>query len=328
MKTRPLGRTGIVVSEIGFGAWGLGATMWKGVSEEEGSGALAAALEAGVTFIDTALAYGDGHSVRIIAKVLAGRHDRHRVHVATKIPPMNMVWPASRAVPISRVFPADYVRQCTERSLRHLGRERLDVQQFHVWHDVWLQQEAWHETRREMDRLKQEGKVAHWGISVNDHAPETALLALDDLIFETAQVIYNIFDRSPETQLFPLARERDLGIIVRVPFDEGALTGAIRPDSVFPDGDWRHRYFRGNRKAEAARRADALKTLLGKEAQTLPELALRFILSSVDVTCVIPGMRRAANVFANVAVSDGRRLTPEFLAALHDHAWKKNWYGD
>jgi aryl-alcohol dehydrogenase-like predicted oxidoreductase len=178
-----------------------------------------------------------------------------------------------------------------------------------------------------MERLVGEGKVRHWGISINDHAPETAMKALADPLWETAQVIYNIFDRKPERELFALARERGLGIIVRVPFDEGSLTGAIRPDTVFPQGDWRHRYFRGDRRAEAARRADALASLLGDEARTLPELALRFILSLPEVSTVIPGMRRPEHARANAAVSDGRRLSPAFLARLRPHAWDKNWYG-
>jgi aryl-alcohol dehydrogenase-like predicted oxidoreductase len=322
MKTRRLGRTGIEVSEIGFGAWGLGATMWRGVRDEDGVAAVRGALDAGVTFIDTALAYGDGHSERLVASAAP------RVTIATKIPPKGGGWPAQPDSRIEDVFPPDYVRLCTERSLRNLRRETIDVQQFHVWHDNWLERPGWRATRQEMEKLSMEGKVRHWGISINDHAPETALRALADPIFETAQVIYNVFDRSPEKALFALARERDLGIIVRVPFDEGALTGTIRPDTTFPEGDWRHRYFRGDRPAQAAHRADALRELLGEEAKTLPELALRFILSRPEVSTVIPGMRRAEHARANAAVSDGRPLSPAMLDRLRAHAWDKNWYLD
>jgi len=204
----------------------------------------------------------------------------------------------------------------------------LDVEQFHVWHDAWLADRAWPETRRAMEDLTREGKVLHWGVSINDHAPETAIKVLEDPLMETAQVIYNIFDRSPERGLFELAERRGLGIIVRVPFDEGALTGAIRPDTTFPEGDWRHRYFRGDRPAQAAHRADALRELLGEEAKTLPELALRFILSRPEVSTVIPGMRRAEHARANAAVSDGRALSPAMLDRLRAHAWDKNWYLD
>ena len=322
MKPRRLGRTGIEVSEIGFGAWGLGATMWRGVADDDALAAVRAAVEAGVTFIDTALVYGDGHSERLIAKA------RTNAVVATKIPPLDGAWPAAADSKLADVFPAIHVRVSTETSLRNLGGEAIAVQQFHVWHDAWLDQPAWAATRREMARLVAEGKVLHWGISINDHAPQTALRALTDPLFEAAQVIYNIFDRAPERELFHLAREKNIGIIVRVPFDEGTLTGAIRPDTQFPEGDWRHRYFRGDRRAEAARRADALLPLLGDEAKTLPELALRFVLSRPEVSTVIPGMRKATHARANAAVSDGRLLDSALLEKLMGHAWEKNWYRD
>jgi aryl-alcohol dehydrogenase-like predicted oxidoreductase len=328
VKTRPLGRTGISVSEIGFGAWGLGATMWRGVPDDEGAAALDAALDAGVDFVDTALAYGDGHSERLIAKTLARRGRDRRVTVATKIPPMNGEWPARANSKLADVFPASHVRRATETSLRNLAVEAIDVQQFHVWHDAWLDQPEWEATRSAMEALRVEGKVLHWGISINDHAPETALRILRDPLMESAQVIYNVFDRSPEGALFALAAERVLGIIVRVPFDEGGLTGMIRPKTQFPEGDWRHRYFRGDRRAEAARRADALLPLLGVEAKSLPELALRFILSRPEVSTVIPGMRHAAHARSNVAAADGRVLSVEMLQRLRNHVWDKNWYGD
>jgi aryl-alcohol dehydrogenase-like predicted oxidoreductase len=294
--------------------------MWRGVADDDAMTAVSAAVAAGVTFIDTALAYGDGHSERLIAKAPKG------VVVATKIPPMNGGWPAAADSKIADVFPAAYVRTSTETSLRNLGTDAIAVQQLHVWHDAWLDQPAWAATRREMEKLVAEGKVRHWGVSINDHAPETALRVLQDPLIQTAQVIYNIFDRSPEKELFALARERGIGIIARVPFDEGTLTGTIRPDTTFPEGDWRHRYFRGDRPAEAARRADALKPLLGAEAATLPELALRFILRRPEVSTVIPGMRRPEHARANAAVSDGRALTPGLVEQLGKHAWTKNWY--
>ncbi len=200
------------------------------------------------------------------------------------------------------------------------------MQQFHVWHDAWLDDPAWPATHDRMVQLTREGKVLHWGISINDHAPETALRALALPIFETAQVIYNIFDRSPETALFALAESKPLGVIVRVPLDEGALTGNVRSTTEFPPGDWREQYFGGDRRAEAERRADALAMLLDGEVRTLPELALRFCLSAPAVSTVIPGMRRAEHVRRNAAVSDGGSLSAGLLARLAEHAWDKNWY--
>jgi aryl-alcohol dehydrogenase-like predicted oxidoreductase len=195
-----------------------------------------------------------------------------------------------------------------------------------VWHDAWLDDPQWGASYGQMVRLKEEGKVLHWGISVNDHAPATALRALADPIFETAQVIYNIYDRSPERALFALAKKKPLGVIVRVPFDEGALTGRIRSDTVFPAGDWREEYFQGDRRAEAGERADALALVLGEEAETLPELALRFCLSSPEVSTVIPGMRRTDHVRSNVAASKRGPLSAGMLSRLESHAWEKNWY--
>jgi aryl-alcohol dehydrogenase-like predicted oxidoreductase len=326
MEKRPLGATGYQVSEVGFGAWGLGGTMWLGVDEDEGAAALTEALRLGVDFIDTALAYGSGNSERVIAQVLRREDARDRIVVASKVPPRNNVWPGDGTRPLRETFPADHVVACVEKSLRMLDTEAIQVEQLHVWHDAWLDDPEWDETYAAMVSLKEQGKVLHWGVSINDHAPETALRVLRDPLFETVQVIYNIYDRSPERALFDLARDRTLGVIVRVPFDEGALTGNIDAGTVFPTGDWRERYFAGERRAEAGRRAADLSELLGEEAASLPELALRFCLSRSEVSTVIPGMRRNAHVRSNVAVSDGRRLSDELLARLEEHTWDKNWY--
>ncbi len=326
MKTRMLGTTGYVVSELGLGAWGLGGDMWRGVDDGAAREALRAAVDQGITFFDTALAYGNGHSERLIGEVLKAEMRAGRVVVATKVPPRNQEWPGKAGKPLADVFPARHLAASTERSLKNLGVEALPLQQLHVWHDAWLNDPEWEASYDRIVRLKREGKVLHWGISINDHAPETALAVLKDPVFETAQVIYNIYDRSPERALFELARTKPLGVIVRVPFDEGALTGQIRASTVFPAGDWREQYFTGDRRAEAERRGNALAQLLDDQVQTLPELALRFCLSSPQVSTVIPGMRRAAHVRQNVAAAEQGRLTEGMLAKLEAHAWDKNWY--
>src|SRR5437879_6574095 len=242
-KTRTLGSTGYTVSELGFGAWGLGGGMWQGGSDGEAREALRAAVDQGITFFDTALAYGQGHSERLIGAALQSEIEAGRVVVATKIPPRDGQWPGAAGTRLKEVFPPRHISPSTEKSLQHLGIDALPVQQFHVWHDAWLADPGWEATYAELVRLKKEGKVLHWGISINDHAPETALKVLADPLFETAQVIYNIYDRSAERSLFPLARTKPLaprsargaprsargdgpaqglGIIARVPFDEGA----------------------------------------------------------------------------------------------------------
>jgi aryl-alcohol dehydrogenase-like predicted oxidoreductase len=326
MRNRTLGSTGYEVSEIGFGAWGIGADMWRGVGDTEASDALRAAVDTGVNFFDTALVYGSGHSESLIGRVLRDEIRDGRVIVATKVPPLNEEWPGSGSRTVAETFPAAHLATCVEESLANLDIDALSLQQLHVWHDAWLDDPEWADSRERMVRLKEEGKVLHWGISINDHASETALRALADPVFETAQVIYNIYDRSPEVALFELARTKPLGVIVRVPFDEGALTGNIRSDTVFPPGDWREEYFCGDRPAEAQRRAGALARLLDDEVETLPELALRFCLSRPEVSTVIPGMRRAEHVRANVAASEKGPLPPEMLSRLEEHAWDKNWY--
>jgi len=328
MKKRSLGATGYTVSELGYGAWGLGGEMWLGSDDAQGGEALRAALDQGITFFDTALAYGGGHSEELIGKVLKAELKDGRALLATKVPPGNQEWPADGNKPLSAVFPPRHITKSTERSLKNLRVDAIPVQQLHVWHDNWLADAKWTESREAMVRLKKEGKVLHWGISINDHVPETALKVLADPLFETAQVIYNIYDRTPEKALFALAQQKPLGIIVRVPFDEGALTGRIRADTVFPPGDWREGYFAGDRRAEAGRRADALAKLLGDEAATLPELALRFCLSRPEVSTVIPGMRRAEHVRANVAAVGKGPLSPPMISKLAGHAWDKNWYPD
>lgn len=326
MKTRPLGNTGYRVSEIGFGGWGIGGEMWRGVDDSEGRNALREAVDQGITFFDTALAYGAGHSERVIGETLKDDIRAGRVVIATKIPPLNRQWPGKASYKLGDVFPAKYIRSSTEQSLKNLRVEALPIQQLHVWNDAWLQDPDWKASFEQIGRLKEEGQVLHWGISINDHAPETALRVLQDPIFETAQVIYNIYDRSPEKALFDLARKKPLGVIVRVPFDEGALTGQIKANTVFPAGDWRAEYFAGDRKAEAERRAQTLAGVLDDQVETLPELALRFCLSSAEVSTVIPGMRRPAHVRQNAMASAKGSLPAGMLAKLKPHAWDKNWY--
>src|SRR5438132_840494 len=267
--------------------------MWRGVDDAQTREALRAAVDQGVTFFDTALAYGGGHSERLIGEVLRDHIRAGRVRVATKVPPLNSEWPGRANRPLAAVFPARHVAASTETSLKNLGVEALSLQQLHVWHDAWLDDPERQACYDRMVGLKREGKVLHWGISINDHAPETALRVLQNPLFETAQVIYNIYDRSPETALFALAGTKPLGIIVRVPFDEGALTGQIRSTTVFPPGDWRAEYFSGDRRAEAERRGKGRERLLDDHVQTLLALARGFCLSPPGVQSVLARHRPA-----------------------------------
>lgn len=314
------------MSAIGHGTWGLGGDFWRGVEPRDAQRALHVALDSGVTMIDTALVYGDGNSERLVGEVIRDQRARDWAVVATKIPPKNFAWPASADVPIHEVFGPDYVVDCVERSLRNLKAEVLQVQQLHVWNDAWLGTQGWADLQGTMKRMIKQGKVLHWGVSINDHDPASALGVTADPLIEVVQVIYNIFDPTPAGELFAVAAEHDVGVIARVPLDEGGLTGALDAETEFPPRDWRNRYFRDDRLSQLVDRTDALAALLGDEATSLPELALRFCLSPPAVSTVIPGMRREAHVRANIAAGDGRALSPELLARLAEHAWDRNWY--
>jgi aryl-alcohol dehydrogenase-like predicted oxidoreductase len=324
MKLRRLGRTGCTVSEIGFGAWGIGGAMWLGGDDEEALAALDAAFDLGVNFVDTALAYGDGHSETLVGRAVAKR--REPIVVASKIPPADRVWPAGLGTKLADVFSAEHVRRSAETSAANLGRP-VDILQFHVWRDEWLADPEWKKVERVLSSLMAAGTVRHFGVSNTEHDHLSALEAVKhcDLI-EVLQVIYNIFDQRPDEQLLPACIARDVGVIVRVPLDEGGLTGAIHPGVTFPRGDWRNRYFRGDRPAQVAERVDRLRPVLLREAATLAEGALRFCLSHDAVGTVIAGMRTADHARANGAASDGRRLTPGLLEELKNHRWDRNFY--
>lgn len=319
MRYRKLGRTGYEVSEIGYGAWGIGKSMWVGADDTGSMRALHEAVECGVNFIDTALAYGDGHSEELVGRLL--RERRERIYVATKIPPKNMIWPARGA--LREVFPGSYIVRSVETSLRNLGVDIIDIIQLHVWDPSWLAENEWYDTLLDLQRR---GRVAHLGVSVNDHQPDSVLDLAQSGKVATIQVIYNIFEQSPEERLFPLCLDKEVGVIARVPLDEGALTGTLTPETRFPKRDWRNFYFRGERKKLVFERIEKLKALLGPEAETLPELALKFCLHHQAVGTVIAGMRSVDHVRANAAVSRRPPLSASALREVRAHRWEKNFY--
>ena len=253
MKYRKLGRTGLEVSELGYGAWGISKVSWIGADDDESLRALHDAIEHGVNFIDTALGYGNGHSEMLVGRAV--REAEGRVLVATKIPPKNSQWPARAGVPAQEAYPADWVEQCTERSLANLGLETIDVQQFHVWSDEWVGQGDWAEA---IERLRAEGKIRYFGVSINDHQAANAVELVGSGLVDTVQVIYNIFDQSPADQLFAAVQAANVGVIVRVPFDEGGLTGKVTPETEFPTEDFRNNYFAGDRKEQVWERVQAI----------------------------------------------------------------------
>lgn len=321
MEYRSLGKTGLSVSVLGYGAWGIGKSMWIGADDDESLAALRLSLEKGVNFVDTALVYGDGHSEGLVGRAV--REAGNTVYVASKVPPKNGQWPAPRGVRATDAFPASWVIECTEKSLKNLGLETIDVQQFHVWSDEWVGRGDWADA---VARLKEEGKIRYFGVSINDHQPANAIALVRSGLVDSVQVIYNVFDQSPEDQLFPAVQEHGVGVIARVPFDEGSLTGKVRPGTEFPAGDFRNRYFGGDRRQQVWDRVQAIAKDLGVEVDRLPEVALRFCLSSPAVSTVIPGMRSVRNVDANVAAAELGPLTDQELTVLHAHRWVRNFY--
>ncbi|MEK7403656.1 MAG: aldo/keto reductase [Acidobacteriota bacterium] len=321
MRYRTLGSTGLEVSEVGYGAWGIGGKQWLGGSDEDSLAALRGAIEGGLSFIDTALAYGDGHSEQLVGQVV--RESGRRIYVATKAPPKNQLWPARPGIGIDQVFPYHHILDSTERSLRNLGMERIDLQQLHVWNPEWIDRDDW---RRAFEDLKRSGKVRFVGVSISDHQPGSALELIKTGLIDTVQVIYNIFDQTPEHNLFPLCLERNIGVLARVPFDEGALTGGVTEQTRFEPGEFRAFYFRGDRKRQVAERVAALRQDLAGVEGTLAEIALRFCLSHAAVSTVIPGMRAPRHAEANTAASDRGPLDARVMALLRKHAWDKNFY--
>jgi aryl-alcohol dehydrogenase-like predicted oxidoreductase len=324
MQYRKLGKAGFEISEIGYGGWAIGGDWWKGSTDQDALDSINLAVDLGVNFIDTALGYGDGHSEQLIGQVLASRSEE--VHVGTKIPPQNFNFTPAPGDAIEEVFPADWIIKSTEKSLKNLGVERLDLQMFHVWLDEWAEQDEW---KKAVTKLKEQGKIRAFGASLvfpltDAHVPRRGV---DTGLFDACQVVHNIYQQEPEDELFPLVEKADVGVVARCPLDEGALTGKITPESSFPEDDWRNDYFRGDRKQQVHEHAQELQWLIDEdEAESLPEAALRYILSHPPISSVIVGMRKLRHVRANTAVSDKGPLSDEALDRLEDHAWPHNFW--
>ncbi len=317
MHVRRFGRLGWPVSEIGYGMWGMAG--WSGSEDARSREALAEAVRLGCNFFDTAWGYGNGHSECLLGELVRA-HPEYRLYTASKIPPRNRKWPSERGMPLDEVFPPDHIREYAERTLGNLGIRKLDLLQFHVWEDAWAHDDRWW---RAMNYLKSEGLIGGVGISVNRWEPWNGLDTLRTGHVDAVQVIYNIFDQSPEDELFPLCEELDIAVIARVPFDEGSLAGNLTIDSEFPEGDFRRIYFGPENLAPTVERVEALRPLV-PGGMSLPELALRFILSDARVSTVIPGMRSIPHVRANLGVSDGRALSPELRGRLGQHRWDRS----
>lgn len=314
MRYRRFGRTGWNVGEIGYGMWGMGG--WTGSDDTESLQSLQLAADLGCNFFDTAYAYGEGHSEKLLGCLVRANPTR-RLFTATKIPPKNRIWPSRREFSLDDVFPPDYIAEYVHKSLDNLGLEQIDLIQFHVWEDSWVEDDRW---ANALAALKSAGIIQAVGISINRWEPWNGVLAVRSGLIDAVQVIYNIFDQNPEDELFPACREMDVAVIARVPFDEGTLTGTLTIDSRWPEGDWRSSYFVPENLKASVDRAERLRGVM-PEGMTLPEMALRFILNEPAVSVIIPGMRKAKHVRANIAASDAGPLSADLHNALRAHRW-------
>ncbi len=316
MRSRRFGRLDWQVSEIGYGMWGMAG--WTGSDDERSLAALHEAVKLGCTFFDTAWGYGEGHSERLLGQVVHAHPDK-RLYTASKIPPKNRQWPSARGMRLDDVFPADYIDEYAHKSLENLGIPTLDLLQFHVWEDEWARDDRWWKA---MESLRAQGLIGGIGVSVNRWEPTNVVETLRTGHVDAVQVIYNIFDQAPEDELFPLCKELDVAIIARVPFDEGSLTGTMTRGMTFPEGDWRNLYFCQENLGQTIDHVDALRADL-PQGVTMPDLALRFILSNDTVSTVIPGMRGNSHVHSNIATSDAERLDAKTMERMQAHRWDR-----
>jgi aryl-alcohol dehydrogenase-like predicted oxidoreductase len=316
MQRRTLGRTDLEVSVIGHGLWGM--SNWTGSDDAESRAALQHALQLGCNFFDTAWAYGKGKSDRFLGDLHRANPGRPLV-LASKIPPLNGKWPGSADDSIEDTFPMEHVLDYTERIREALDVKTIDLLQYHVWSDAWADTDTF---RKTVERLKSEKRIRYFGLSLNRWEPENGIRALRTGLVDVVQVIYNILDQAPEDELFPLCKEMNIGVIARVPLDEGSLAGTLTRNTKFPATDWRANYFNAQNLAATVERVEKLRKLI-PAGMSMAEMALRFILTNAVVSTTIVGMRRASHVEANIRAGDGKPLDASLLHELKKHRWDR-----
>lgn len=316
MKYRKLGRTNWDISEIGYGMWGMAG--WTGSNDEESFTALQLAVDLGCNFFDTAWGYGKGKSESLLGQLIRANRSK-KLFTATKMPPKNFKWPSKREYSLDDCFPPEHIKEYVEKSLENAGLDSYDLMQFHTWEDKWLEDDR---AMKTMIELRDQGLFHAIGISINRWEPWNGIKAVRSGLIDSVQVIYNIFDQNPKDELFPACREMNVGVIARVPFDEGTLTGTLTKDSRWPLGDWRNSYFVPENLIPSVERAEALKPII-PSGMTMPEMALRFILGEPTVSTIIPGMRSVRHVRMNIETSDAGLLDPQLMNKLSEHRWDR-----
>ena len=316
MKYRKLGRTGFEVSDMAHGLWGM--SGWSGSEDKESLAALQLAVDLGCNFFDTAWAYGNGKSDGLLGDIMARNHGK-RIYAASKIPPANDRWPALPSYKYEDVFSPEHVFKYADLIRKQLRVDTIDVLQFHVWDDGWTDNPDFRST---VEKLKDGGWIRYFGLSLNRWEPWNGIKALHTGLVDVVQVIYNIFDQAPEDELFPVCQELNVGVIARVPLDEGSLGGKMTLQTRFPKDDWRSGYFNSENLANTIARVEKLKKIL-PGGMTLAEMAMRFVLSHPAVSTTIAGMRKLDHVRENIAASDAGPLDKNLLAELKKHRWDR-----
>ena len=314
MQYRKFGRTGWQVSDVGYGMWGMGG--WTGSNDDESLESLQRSVDLGCNFFDTAYVYGNGRSENLLGQLIRANPDK-KLYTATKIPPKNMQYPTLPEYTLDECYPPDHIEEFLHKSLKNAGVESYDLLQIHTWNDDWTEDNGWSDM---LDSLRRQGLIRACGISINRWEPWNGIKAVRSGKIDSVQVVHNIFDQNPEDELFPACEEMDVAIIARVPFDEGSLTGTMTVDSIFPEGDFRNVYFAPDKIGPIMEHVDALGSLVTEDL-SMPEMALRFILSHPAVSTIIPGMRKLRHVDANIGASDRGPLPPSLLGELRGHRW-------
>ena len=240
---------------------------WSGSNDQESLAALQLAVDLGCNFFDTAWAYGEGKSDMLLGEIIM-RNKGKRIYAASKIPPKNQRWPASPTDKYQDVFPTDHVFQYAKKIREKLRTDTIDILQFHVWDDSWADDREFRET---VQNLKRQGLIRYFGLSLNRWEPANGIKAIQSGLVDVVQVIYNIFDQSPEDELFPICQKLNIGVIARVPLDEGSLGGKITRETTFPEGDWRAGYFGPENLGATVDRVEALKKVV-PESISLPDM--------------------------------------------------------
>ena len=321
MQYRELGRTGIKVSVIGFGAWAIGGAAgasgapigWGRTSDDESLAAIRRARDLGVNFFDTSDSYGFGRSESLLGIVLS--RTRHDVVLATKVGVVK-----TSSGDLKKDFSRQHIFHAVDGSLKRLRTDYIDLYQMHNPSIDELRRE---EIQEAMEMLQDAGKIRFWGVSVS--TPEEGMEVLQRGWGHALQVLYNVLNQAPARELFPAAKEKGYGVIARVPLASGLLTGKFRADSVFGADDIRQNFLTARRLEEALTRVDEVKSIIGGAARTLAEGALRFVVANDAVSTTIPGARNARQVEMNVAAADAW-LPDEVVEKLRARLGEYNFY--